>query len=47
MATNLEVYWPDGQSVAKPLELNDLNTVMEIPYPLTEEEVTQPPEIEV
>ncbi|XP_062851255.1 cartilage acidic protein 1 [Trichomycterus rosablanca] len=46
VATNLEVYWPDGHSVAKPLELTDLNTVMEIAYPLPEEEVTPSPEIE-
>ncbi|KAK3573950.1 hypothetical protein QTP86_033002 [Hemibagrus guttatus] len=46
VATNVEVYWPDGQSVAKPLELSDLNTVMEINYPTSEEEVTTAVEIE-
>lgn len=48
MATNVEVYWPDGRSVARPLELSDLNTVMEINYPTSkEEEVTPAVEIEV
>lgn len=47
MATNVEVYWPDGSSVARPLELSDLNTVMEIHYPSSEEEVTPAVEIEV
>ncbi|XP_072533037.1 cartilage acidic protein 1 [Salminus brasiliensis] len=46
VATNVEVYWPDGRSVAKPLELSDLNTVMEILYPMTEEEETPAVEIE-
>lgn len=39
-ATNMEVYWPDGNSVTRPLELSDLNTVIEIQYPVTEEIVT-------
>lgn len=47
VATNVEVYWPDGRSVARPLELSDLNTVMEIDYPAPEEEVTPAVEIEV
>lgn len=47
VATNVEVYWPDGHSVARPLELSDLNTVMEINYPTFEEEVTPTVEIEV
>ncbi|KAF5910229.1 cartilage acidic protein 1, partial [Clarias magur] len=46
VATNVEVYWPDGHSVARPLELSDLNTVMEINYPTSEEEVTPTVEIE-
>ncbi|XP_017320145.1 cartilage acidic protein 1 isoform X1 [Ictalurus punctatus] len=47
VATNVEVYWPDGRSVARPLELSDLNTVMEINYPTSkEEEVTPAVEIE-
>ncbi|XP_066535630.1 cartilage acidic protein 1 isoform X2 [Hoplias malabaricus] len=46
VATNVEVYWPDGHSVARPLELSDLNTVMEIFYPKAEEEETPTVEIE-
>uniref|UniRef100_W5K428 Cartilage acidic protein 1 n=1 Tax=Astyanax mexicanus TaxID=7994 RepID=W5K428_ASTMX len=46
VATNVEVYWPDGRSVARPLELSDLNTVMEILYPVAEEEETPAVEIE-
>lgn len=47
MATNVEVYWPDGRSVARPLELSDVNSVLEIHYPRDEEEVTPTVEIEV
>lgn len=47
MATNVEVYWPDGRSVARPLEPSDLNSVLEIRYPKDEEEVTPTMEIEV
>ncbi|XP_076831554.1 cartilage acidic protein 1 isoform X2 [Brachyhypopomus gauderio] len=46
VGTNVEVYWPDGRSVARPLELSDMNTVMEIHYPKTEEEATPAVEIE-
>uniref|UniRef100_A0A4W4E3N3 EGF-like calcium-binding domain-containing protein n=2 Tax=Electrophorus electricus TaxID=8005 RepID=A0A4W4E3N3_ELEEL len=46
VATIVEVYWPDGRSVAQPLELSDMNTVMEIHYPKTEEEGTPAVEIE-
>ncbi|KAL7877756.1 hypothetical protein SRHO_G00043990 [Serrasalmus rhombeus] len=46
VATNVEVYWPDGRSVARPLELSDLNTVLEIFYPMAEEEETPAVEIE-
>ncbi|TNN75269.1 Cartilage acidic protein 1 [Liparis tanakae] len=46
VATNVEVYWPDGRSVARPLELSDVNTVLEIHYPRDEEEVTPTVEIE-
>lgn len=47
MATNVEVYWPDGRSVARPLEPSDLNSVLEIRYPREEDEVTPTVEIEV
>lgn len=47
VATNVEVYWPDGHSVARPLEPSDVNTVLEIHYPREEEEVTPTVEIEV
>lgn len=47
MATNVEVYWPDGRSIARPLEPSEINSVLEIPYPKDEEEVTPTVEIEV
>lgn len=47
MPTNVEVYWPDGRSVARPLEPSEINTVLEIHYPRDEEEVTPTVEIEV
>lgn len=47
VATNVEVYWPDGRSVARPLEPSEVNSVLEIHYPRDEEEVTPTVEIEV
>lgn len=47
VATNVEVYWPDGRSVARPLEPTDINSVLEIRYPKDEDEVTPTAEIEV
>uniref|UniRef100_A0A8C6UHG5 Cartilage acidic protein 1b n=1 Tax=Neogobius melanostomus TaxID=47308 RepID=A0A8C6UHG5_9GOBI len=47
VATNVEVYWPDGRSVARPLEPSEINSVLEIHYPRDEEEVTTPVEVEV
>lgn len=47
VATSVEVFWPDGRSVARPLEPGDMNKVMEIHYPENEEEVTPAAEIEV
>lgn len=47
VATSVEVFWPDGRSVARPLEPSDMNKVMEIHYPENEEEVTPALEIEV
>lgn len=47
MATNVEVFWPDGRSAARPLEPSDVNSVLEIHYPRDEEEVTPTVEIEV
>ncbi len=47
MATNVEVFWPDGHSVARPLEPSDINSVLEIHYSRVEEEVTPTVEIEV
>ncbi|KAL4641056.1 cartilage acidic protein 1 [Arapaima gigas] len=46
MATSVEVYWPDGRSVARSLEPADMNSVLEIHYPKDEEEGTAPAEIE-
>lgn len=37
-ATSIEVYWPDGRSIARPLESADMNTVIEIAYPNEGEE---------
>uniref|UniRef100_A0A6Q2ZFT2 ASPIC/UnbV domain-containing protein n=1 Tax=Esox lucius TaxID=8010 RepID=A0A6Q2ZFT2_ESOLU len=45
-ATNVEVYWPDGKSIARPLEASEINTVLEILYPTGEEE-EETPEIEI
>ncbi len=47
VATSVEVFWPDGRSVARALEPSDMNKVMEIYYPENEEEATQVVEIEV
>lgn len=47
MATNVEVYWPDGRSVARPLEPSDVNSVLEIRYPEDQDEITPTAEIEV
>lgn len=47
MATSVEVFWPGGRSVARPLEPSDMNKVMEIYYPENEEEATLVVEIEV
>lgn len=47
MATNVEVYWPDGRSIARPLEPSEINSVLEIPYPRDEDQVTPTVEIEV
>uniref|UniRef100_A0A672NF33 Cartilage acidic protein 1 n=1 Tax=Sinocyclocheilus grahami TaxID=75366 RepID=A0A672NF33_SINGR len=46
VATSVEVFWPDGRSVARALEPSEMNKVMEIYYPENEEEVTQVVEIE-
>ncbi|XP_069394424.1 cartilage acidic protein 1 isoform X1 [Paralichthys olivaceus] len=46
VATNVEVYWPDGRSVARPLEPSEMNSVLEIHYPRDEEEITPTVEIE-
>ncbi|XP_051771840.1 cartilage acidic protein 1 [Ctenopharyngodon idella] len=46
VATSVEVFWPDGRSVARPLEPSDMNKVMEIYYPENEEEATPALEIE-
>ncbi|XP_026098614.1 cartilage acidic protein 1-like, partial [Carassius auratus] len=46
VATSLEVFWPGGRSVARPLEPSDMNKVMEIHYPENEEEATLVVEIE-
>lgn len=47
MATSVEVFWPDGRSVARALEPSEINSVQEIHYPRDEEEVTPTVEIEV
>ncbi|XP_064173534.1 cartilage acidic protein 1 isoform X1 [Anguilla rostrata] len=46
VATSVEVFWPDGRSVARPLEPSDMNSVLEIPYPVEEDEGTPATEIE-
>ncbi|KAK6482134.1 cartilage acidic protein 1-like isoform X1 [Huso huso] len=43
--TTVEVRWPDGSSVARPLVASEMNSVLEIPYPQTEGK-EQPAEIE-
>uniref|UniRef100_A0A8C1HS62 Cartilage acidic protein 1 n=1 Tax=Cyprinus carpio carpio TaxID=630221 RepID=A0A8C1HS62_CYPCA len=47
VATSVEVFWPDGRSVARALQPSEMNKVMEIYYPENEEEATQVVEIEV
>ncbi len=37
-ATSIEVFWPDGRSIARPLESADMNTVIEVAYPNEGEE---------
>uniref|UniRef100_A0A8C1NDD5 Cartilage acidic protein 1a n=1 Tax=Cyprinus carpio TaxID=7962 RepID=A0A8C1NDD5_CYPCA len=37
-ATSIEVFWPDGRSIARPLESTDMNTVIEVAYPNEGEE---------
>lgn len=48
-ATSIEVYWPDGRSVVRPLESADINTAIEILYPQEGEEsaVTRDEQCEV
>ncbi|KTG47476.1 hypothetical protein cypCar_00020317 [Cyprinus carpio] len=46
VATSVEVFWPDGRSVARALQPSEMNKVMEIYYPENEEEATQVVEIE-
>ncbi|XP_066549433.1 cartilage acidic protein 1 isoform X2 [Amia ocellicauda] len=46
VVTRVEVYWPDGHSVARPLEAGEMNSLLEISYPKAEVEGTQPTEIE-
>ncbi|XP_017268259.1 cartilage acidic protein 1 isoform X2 [Kryptolebias marmoratus] len=46
VATNVEVYWPDGRSIARPLESSEINSVLEIHYPRDEDEVTPTVKIE-
>ncbi len=37
-ATSIEVFWPDGRSIARPLVSADMNTVIEVAYPNEGEE---------
>ncbi|XP_048865658.1 cartilage acidic protein 1 [Brienomyrus brachyistius] len=46
VATSVEVFWPDGRSVARRLELGDMNSILEINYPTEEQEATAAAEIE-
>ncbi|CAL8237224.1 unnamed protein product, partial [Arctogadus glacialis] len=46
-ATSLEVYWPDGRSVARHLEPWEINTVLHVPYPNEEEEVAATPTVDI
>ena len=43
----VEVYWPDGRSVARPLQPGDMNSVMEIGYPKEGEESVLTPDTQV
>ncbi|CDQ99558.1 unnamed protein product [Oncorhynchus mykiss] len=45
--TVVEVYWPDGRSVARPLQPGDMNSVMEIGYPKEGEESVLTPDTQV
>ncbi|CDQ99905.1 unnamed protein product [Oncorhynchus mykiss] len=45
--TVVEVYWPDGRSVARPLQPGDMNSVMEIGYPKEGEESVLNPDTQV
>ncbi|KAL2083109.1 hypothetical protein ACEWY4_020882 [Coilia grayii] len=44
LATSVEVFWPDGRSMAKPLDRSDMNTVLEVLYP--KDQSTTAPELE-
>ncbi|KAG2462606.1 CRAC1 protein, partial [Polypterus senegalus] len=46
VATSVEVWWPDGKSVARPLTTSDMNSILEIPYPVDEIPVPESVEIE-
>ncbi|CAL8256367.1 unnamed protein product [Lota lota] len=46
-ATSLEVYWPDGRSVARHLEPWEINTVLHVPYPSEEEEEAATPTVDI
>ncbi|XP_056312382.1 cartilage acidic protein 1a isoform X2 [Danio aesculapii] len=46
-ATSIEVYWPDGRSIARTLEAADMNTVIEIAYPNEGEESALTSDIQV
>ncbi|KPP68538.1 hypothetical protein Z043_112783, partial [Scleropages formosus] len=37
-ATGVEVYWPDGGKVTRLLDVSDVNSVLEIPYPANGED---------
>ncbi len=37
-ATSIEVFWPGGRSIARPLESADMNRVIEVAYPNEGEE---------
>lgn len=46
-ASSLEVTWPDGRIFTRGIAEGEMNSVLEIVYPLDEDSVTKPTAIEV
>ncbi|NXP47040.1 CRAC1 protein, partial [Heliornis fulica] len=45
-ASSLEVTWPDGRVVTRAVASNEINSVLEVPYPLDKEEPLMPAPLE-